>query len=154
MSKLDPLVETLQGKIGQEIGVSEWVTIDQAMIDQFADATLDHQFIHVDPARAKAETPFEGTIAHGFLTLSLASKFSYDCIKSVPRQSMGVNYGFNKIRFLAPVKAGSNIRARFVLRGLKKKSDTELVQTMDLTIEIEGEAKPALAAEWLTLLVF
>ncbi len=154
MSKLDPLVEALQGKIGQEIGVSEWITIDQALIDQFADATLDHQFIHVDPARAKAETPFGGTIAHGFLTLSLASKFSYDCIKSVPGQSMGVNYGFNKIRFLAPVKAGSNIRARFVLRGLKKKSDTELVQTMDLTIEIEGEAKPALAAEWLTLLVF
>ncbi|MGI9366829.1 MAG: MaoC family dehydratase [Rhizobiaceae bacterium] len=154
MSDLDPLVKSLQSKIGHEIGVSDWLRIDQTVIDRFADATMDHQFIHVDPVRAKNETPFGGTIAHGFLTLSLASKFSYECIKPCPGQSMGVNYGFNKIRFLAPVKAGSNIRARFALRSLDKKSDTEVFQTMDLTIEIEGEAKPALVAEWLTLLVF
>ncbi|SHK66966.1 MaoC like domain-containing protein, partial [Shimia gijangensis] len=116
--------------------------------------TMDHQFIHVDPSRARDESPFGGTIAHGFLTLSLASKFSYDCVEPMPGLSMGVNYGFNKIRFLAPVKSGSRVRARFVLQKLEQKSPTELLQTMGLTIEIEGEAKPALAAEWLGFLVF
>ena len=102
----------LQSLIGTEIGVSKWILVDQARIDAFAEITEDRQFIHIDPVAAK-QTPFGGTIAHGFLTLSLASAMSYDAVKPLDGVVMGVNYGFDKLRFLAPVPAGSRIRGRF-----------------------------------------
>ena len=102
----------VQSLIGQEVGLSSWITVDQTMIDAFAGATNDHQFIHVDPVRA-AETPFGGTIAHGFLTLSLLSAMNYDCLPKIREQQMGINYGFEKVRFLSPVKCGKRVRGPF-----------------------------------------
>lgn len=154
MSKIDEAIAQDEQKLGTEIGVSNWIEVDQAMIDQFATVTHDEQWIHVDPARAAAETPFGGTIAHGFLSLSLASRFAYDCLPVYEGQVMGINYGFNKIRFLSPVKAGSRLRGRFVLRDVKKRSDKELQRETALTIEIEGSDSPALVAEWLSLSIF
>ena len=122
--------------------------------DQFATTTQDEQWIHIDPERAAAETPFGGTIAHGFLTLSLASRFAYDCFAMLPGQVMGINYGMNKLRFLTPVRAGSRVRGRFVLQDVTARSETNLLRTHELTIEIEGTDKPALKAEWLGLAVF
>jgi acyl dehydratase len=124
------------------------------MIDQFAETTFDTQWIHVDPERAAAETPFGGTIAHGFLTLSLASRFAYDCFPMLPGQVMGINYGMNKLRFLMPVRAGARLRGRFTLQKVTKRSATDLLRENLLTIEIEGEKTPALVAEWLGLAIF
>ncbi|WP_164659012.1 MaoC family dehydratase [Tropicibacter sp. Alg240-R139] len=154
MSKIDVAVAKDREQIGTEIGVSNWFDVDQAMIDQFATVTHDEQWIHVDPARAAAETPFGGTIAHGFLSLSLASRFAYECLPVHDGQVMGINYGFNKIRFLSPVKAGSKLRGRFDLRAVKKRSATEILRETGLTIEIEGLETPALVAEWLSLSIF
>lgn len=154
MSKIDEAIAQDEQRLGTEIGVSNWIEVDQPMIDQFATVTHDEQWIHVDPARAAAETPFGGTIAHGFLSLSLASRFAYDCLPVYGGQVMGINYGFNKIRFLTPVKAGSRLRGRFVLRDIKKRSDKELQRETALTIEIEGSESPALVAEWLSLSIF
>lgn len=154
MSKIDKAVATDQSKIGTEVGVSDWIEVDQAMINQFAAVTHDEQWIHVDPERAAAQTPFGGSIAHGFLTLSLASRFAYDCLPVHEGQVMGINYGFNKIRFLSPVKAGSRLRGRFMLRDVKKRSERELQRETLLTIEIEGAENPALVAEWLSLSIF
>lgn len=150
---IDAALAHLTTQIGTEIGVSDWITVDQPMIDQFADTTRDNQWIHVDPIRA-ADTPFGGTIAHGFLTLSLASRFAYDCFPMQPGQRMGINYGFNRLRFLNPVKPGDRLRGRFTLTKASRRSDTELLRTMALTIEIEGSSTPALVAEWLGLAVF
>lgn len=138
----------LQGLIGQEVGVSKWFDVTQARIDAFADCTEDHQFIHVDPEAAKA-TPFGGTIAHGFLTLSLASAMSYDAVAPLDGVVMGVNYGFDKLRFLAPVPAGSRIRGRFKLLSAENRGDGRWLLKHELTVEIEGGDKPALIAEWL-----
>lgn len=130
--------------------VSDWVEVTQEMIDKFADATGDHQFIHVDPARAAA-TPFGGTIAHGFLTLSLmpllASKTEQPQIDGV---KMGVNYGGNKVRFLTPVRSGSRVRGRFKLLELAEKRPGQWQQTNEFTVEIEGQEKPAMIAEWMS----
>jgi acyl dehydratase len=104
----------VEGLVGSELGLSDWMEVPQSRIDKFADATDDHQFIHVDPERA-AETPFGGTIAHGFLTLSLLSAMNYNCVPRVREQTMGINYGFDKVRFMAPVPAGARVRGRFVL---------------------------------------
>jgi len=134
--------------IGQEIGVSKWFQVDQARINAFADTTEDWQFIHVDP-EAAAATPFGTTIAHGFLTLSLASAMSYDAIKPLDGVVMGVNYGFDKLRFLAPVQAGSRVRGRFRLLSADDKGGGRWLIKHELTIEIEGGDKPALIAEWL-----
>lgn len=141
-------VSALQGLIGQEVGVSRWVEVSQARIDAFADCTEDHQFIHVDPEAARA-TPFGGTIAHGFLTLSLASAMSYDAVRPLDGVVMGVNYGFDKLRFLAPVPAGSRIRGRFRLLAADDKGQGRWLLKHELTVEIEGGDKPALVAEWL-----
>ncbi len=103
------------GLVGTETGLSDWILVDQKMIDAFAEATGDHQFIHVDPVRAAAESPFGGTIAHGFLTLSLLSTMNYNCLPNVREQTMGINYGFDKVRFMSPVKSGTRIRGHFVL---------------------------------------
>lgn len=138
----------LPSLIGQEVGVSRWIEVDQARIDAFARITEDEQFIHVDPERARA-TPFGGTIAHGFLTLSLASAMSYDAVAPLDGMVMGVNYGFDKLRFLAPVPAGSKVRGRFRLLSAEDKGDGRWLLKHELTVEIDGGDKPALIAEWL-----
>ena len=142
----------LQSLIGQEVGVSKWFEVDQARIDAFAKITEDEQFIHVDPEAARA-TPFGGTIAHGFLTLSLASAMSYDAVKPLQGVVMGVNYGFDKLRFLAPVPAGSRVRGRFKLLSADDKGGGRWLLKHELTVEIEGAEKPALIAEWLGMQV-
>lgn len=154
MSAIAAAKAALEAQIGQEVGVSNWIMVDQAMIDQFAETTHDNQWIHVDPERAARETPFDGTIAHGFLTLSLASRFAYDCFDLAPGQVMGINYGFNKLRFLSPVRAGSRLRGRFTLSGVTQRNPTDLLRDTVLTIEIEGQETPALVADWLGLAVF
>jgi len=141
-------VEDLRALVGREVGVSSWVTVDQARIDSFAEVTGDHQFIHVDPARA-SKTPFGGTIAHGFLTLSLLSAFGLEAQPKIEGAVMGINYGFDKVRFLAPVKAGSRVRGRFVLAGLTQPKPGEIDLTWQVTVEIEGGKRPALVADWL-----
>jgi acyl dehydratase len=143
-------VEELKAKVGQPIGTSEWVTVSQEMIDKFADATGDHQFIHVAPERA-AQTPFGGTIAHGFLSLSLMPLLTSKA--DLPRLDgikMGVNYGGNKTRFLSPVRSGKRVRGHFKLLELDEKRSGQWQQTVEYTLEIEGEEKPALIAEWVS----
>ncbi len=142
--------QDIAAKAGQQLGTSEWLEVSQERINQFAEATGDHQFIHVNPEMAKL-TPFGTTIAHGFLTLSLipALRQNSDC----PRPEgvkMGVNYGGNKVRFLAPVKSGKRVRAHFKLIELVEKRPGQWQETMETTIEIEGEDKPALIAEWMS----
>ncbi|PJE36780.1 nodulation protein NodN [Pseudooceanicola lipolyticus] len=154
MAAIDDALAQGKAITGTEFGVSDWITVDQEMIDRFAECTFDDQWIHVDPERAARETPFGGTIAHGFLTLSLASKFARDCTAPYPGQAMAINYGFNKLRFLSPVRAGSRLRGRFALKDIRKRSDTDLLRVLALTIEIEGQDAPALVAEWLGLVVF
>lgn len=151
---LEPVaLEEAMQAVGTEIGVSPWRVVSQEMIDKFADATDDHQFIHVDPVRAAAETPFGGTIAHGFLSLSLLSTLAYETVRPIKSADMGVNYGFDTVRFPAPVKAGSRVRARFVLAELTARPSGWIHVNYDVTIEIEGSRKPALTARWLTLAV-
>ena len=145
-------VADLPGLIGQEIGVSRWFEIDQARIDAFAGITEDRQFIHVDPEAAKA-TPLGGTIAHGFLTLSLASAMSYDCVPPLAGVAMGLNYGFDKLRFLAPVPAGSKVRGRFRLLSADDRGGGRWLLKHELTVEIDGGDTPALVAEWLSMQV-
>ncbi|MET3599061.1 MaoC family dehydratase [Martelella mangrovi] len=140
--------------IGHEVGVSRWFTVDQSMIDTFADATLDHQFIHTDPERARDETPFGGTIAHGFLTLSLLSAMNFDCAPRVREQTMGINFGFDKVRFMAPVKCGKRVRGHFTLKEARFRGAELLAINYAVSIEIEDERKPALTAEWITLIQF
>ncbi|MET0252335.1 MAG: MaoC family dehydratase [Novosphingobium sp.] len=142
--------QTLAAKVGQAIGTSEWIEVSQDRIDTFAKATDDYQFIHVDPERAKA-SPFGGTIAHGFLTLSLiAPMIARSDLPQIDGVRMKINYGGNKVRFLAPVKAGKRIRGRFRLLEIEEKRPGQWQQTMEITIDIEGEDKPALIAEWIT----
>ncbi|RIV75844.1 MaoC family dehydratase [Pelagerythrobacter aerophilus] len=139
-------------KVGQQIGTSEWVEMSQERIDKFADATGDHQFIHVDEEKAKL-TPFGGTIAHGFLTLSMIPYLSAK--SELPRPEgvkMGVNYGGNKTRFINPVRSGKRIRGHWKLLEMVEKRPGQWQQTHEITIEIEGEDKPALIAEWITQL--
>ena len=146
-------VDELEGRLGQELGVSEWRIVAQGDIDAFADVTADHQFIHVDPSRALAETPFGGTIAHGFLTLSLLSAFGQSALPRIARRRMGVNYGFERVRFLSPVRSGARVRGRFTLARLERRRADEVLLGYDVTVEIEGGEKPALVAQWLTLAV-
>lgn len=149
-----PSAQELPSLIGTEVGVSRWLEIDQDRINAFAKLTEDEQFIHIDPDMAK-HTPFGGTVAHGFLTLSLASAMSYDAIETIDGVVMGVNYGFDRLRFLAPVRAGKRVRGRFVLKSAENKGSdgglTRWLLTHELTVEIEDEAKPALIAEWLSM---
>jgi hypothetical protein len=140
--------------VGTELGLSEWHTVDQKQIDAFAHATNDHQFIHIDPERAKRETPFGGTIAHGFLSLSVLPAMAYATMPTLNGAAMSINYGFDKIRFLTPVRAGKRVRARFVLSEVTMKSPKELLARTATTLEIEGEPKPALVADWLGMHFF
>ena len=146
-------IDELETRLGRELGVSEWREIRQGDIDSFAEVTGDHQFIHVDEARALAETAFGGTIAHGFLTLSLLSAFGLEALPPIANKRMGVNYGFERVRFLSPVRSGARVRARFSLARLERRRANEVLLGYDVTVEIEGGAKPALAALWLTLAV-
>ena len=144
--------DSAPGLIGTELGVSDWFLIDQSRINAFADATLDHQFIHVDPEQAKL-TPFGGTIAHGFLTLSLLPYLVTGLGVGMENAVMGLNYGFDKIRFLAPVKVGSKVRARARLADFVEKAPKQFLIIQEITIEIEHEARPALVAQWLTMVM-
>ncbi|HZF46380.1 MAG TPA: MaoC family dehydratase [Sphingomonadaceae bacterium] len=141
-------------KIGETIGTSEWLLVDQEMIDKFADATGDHQFIHVNPQMA-AMTPFGGTIAHGFLTLSLIPVLTEKSdIQKPEGLKMALNYGGNRVRFLQPVRSGKQVRAHFKLVGMVEKRPGQWEQTVEITLEIEGESKPGYVAEWISLLFF
>ncbi|MFN7923191.1 MAG: MaoC family dehydratase [Bryobacteraceae bacterium] len=146
-------IAELKTLIGAEAGVTEWLTITQDRISQFADVTGDHQWIHIDATRAAVESPYKTTIAHGFLTLSLLSDFSHQAVDVRGEFSRRINYGLNRVRFPAPVPAGSRIRGRF---GVHSVEDIEGgVQVIwNATIEVEGGAKPALAAEWITRLYY
>ena len=141
-------LNALKAKVGETIGTSAWFLLDQDRINRFADTTEDHQFIHVDPEAARA-TPFGGTIAHGFLTLSMLSAMMATALEK-PTVQMSVNYGFNKVRFLSPVKSGKRVRGHFKLLELAEKRPGQWQQTIEYTLEIEGEDKPALMAEWIT----
>ena len=141
-------LEQLRNEIGRPC-LSEWVLVDQPMIDRFAEVTGDHQFIHVDPVRA-AETPFGGTIAHGFLLLSLLPRLQASMNRPKPEGvRMGVNYGFERVRFVAPVRSGSRIRASSTLVSVEEKRPGQLQQLAEVTLQIEGGDKPALTAAWI-----
>lgn len=144
-------MDEVRSRVGGEVGVSGWIAIDQARIDSFADTTEDRQFIHVDPDAA-ARTPFGGTIAHGFLTLSLLSRMAAEAILIPESSRVIVNYGFDRVRFLAPVGSGKKVRGRFVLDAVEEKPAGQILLRHLVTVEIEGEDKPALSAIWLTLL--
>ena len=146
----DLTIDQLKAKIGQEVGMSGWIPISQDTIDAFADVTGDHQFIHVDAEKA-AKTPFGGTIAHGFLTLSLLANMAQTALPGVKGRTMGINYGFDKVRFINPVRSGKRVRGKFVLAELTQKTPKDAAFRHTVTVEIEGEAKPALVAEWLSM---
>ena len=144
--------DQLNDYIGKEVGVSEWMLVDQERINQFAEATGDHQYIHVDPDRA-AKTPFGTTIAHGFLTMSLMVEMGYEGSTKLESAVMGINYGFDKLRFINPVKVNSRVRGRFQLMSAEEKNLNQWLLKHAVTVEIEGEDKPALIAEWLGMTV-
>jgi acyl dehydratase len=144
---------TINNFVGQELGVTEWMTVDQERINNYADFTGDHQWIHVDVKRARRESPFGSTIAHGFLTLSLAASWQYELGIIPTGVSEALNYGLERVRFLAPVKVGSRIRDRVVLLAVEPKDKSRILLKTRNTIEIEGETRPALIAEALTLLL-
>ena len=148
-----PLVslEEIRAKVGEKVGTSSWLTVDQARIDTFAEATEDQQYIHVD-AEAAAKTPFGGTIAHGFLSLSLLSRMGAEVFLYPSGVKMALNYGLDRVRFLAPVRSGKRIRGRFTLDSVEEKAPGQLLFRYTVTVEIEGEEKPALTAAWLGLL--
>jgi acyl dehydratase len=141
-------IEETKQRIGEEIGVSDWISIDQQAIDTFAEVTGDHQFIHVDP-EAAARTPFGGTVAHGFLTLSLLSQMAAGVMLRPETITMAVNYGFEKVRFIAPVRSGKRVRGRFTLASFDEKGPGRYQFVHHVTVEIEGEDKPALIADWI-----
>ncbi|MEM7406225.1 MAG: MaoC family dehydratase [Pseudomonadota bacterium] len=151
MSATEMSIDELKRSVGTEIGISAWVDMTQDRIDQFADVTGDHQFIHVDVERAKAETPFGGTIAHGFLTMSLLAGMADEALPGISGRKMGINYGFEKMRFLSPVPSGSRVRGRFNLDALDERKPGEFQLRYGCTVEIEDSDKPALAAQWLVL---
>ena len=156
-TKAEAAYELFKSAIGADEGTGEWLQVDQDRINQFADVTEDHQFIHVDPEACKTLSPWGVPIAHGFLTLSLLVKLSTTIPMPPERLDgivMGVNYGFDKIRFINPVKVGSRIRAKSVLSSVDLKDPNTIQYTRTMTVEIEGEDKPALVAEWISRLVY
>jgi acyl dehydratase len=145
-------LDDITARIGTQIGVSDWIAIDQARIDQFAEATEDRQFIHVD-LEAAGKTMFGGTVAHGFLTLSLLSRMAADVMLIPEGTKMAVNYGLNRVRFIAPVPAGSRVRGTFTLANIEERGDGQLLMHHNVLVEIEGSDKTALTADWIGLLV-
>jgi acyl dehydratase len=146
MSELS--LEDYRAMVGQEIGVSRWFTMDQHRIDQFAAVTEDRAFFHVDPERAKS-TPFGGTVAHGFLTLAMLGAMGFEVQPRLKKRLMAANYGFDRVRMMVPVPAGSRIRGRFILKEIIDRGPKEIISKSEVTIEVEGRDKPALIAEWL-----
>ena len=144
-------LDEIRSRIGEEIGVSGWLDVTQERIDAFAEATEDRQFIHIDPAMA-AQTPFGGTIAHGFLTLSLLSRMAAEAMLLPDGLKMAVNYGMDRVRFLAPVRSGRRVRGRFILDSVEEKAPGQMLLRHTVTVEIESEEKPALTAVWLGLM--
>lgn len=144
-------IDEIRARVGTELGVSPWIEIGQSDIDLFADVTGDRQFIHVDPAAA-AQTPFGGTVAHGFLTLSLLSQMAASVMLVPESLKMAVNYGFEKVRFIAPVRSGKRVRGRFTLASMEEKRAGQWQFLHNVTVEIEGEEKPALTADWIGLI--
>jgi acyl dehydratase len=144
-------LDEIRARVGSEVGVSSWLTMDQGRIEAFANTTEDRQFIHVDP-EAAAKTPFGGTIAHGFLTLSLLSRMAADVMLVPDTTKIAVNYGLDRVRFLSPVKSGSRVRGRFTLDSIEEKAPGQWLLRHIVTVEIDGEDKPALTAVWLGLM--
>ena len=153
MNNIDNLINDFKNKEGKVIGKSKWIKIDQKIISDFAIVTMDNQFIHLDHKRAIEETPFGSTIAHGFLILSLCTKFFVDVVGQMENEKMGINYGFNKVRFVNPVKCNDKIRGVFTLQEVSKRSQNEILFNHHLNVEIEGIEKPAVVCEWLNLSV-
>jgi acyl dehydratase len=154
MDRKDYGVASLSRFVGSEVGLSDWVTIDQDRVDRFADCTDDHQWIHVEPARARRESPLGSTVAHGFLTLALTAHFTYQSGVIPPDASAALNYGVDKVRFLVPVKVGSRVRDRITLLEASARGPGRLLIKTLHTLEIEGEDRPALVAETLAMLLF
>ena len=146
-------LDEYRNQVGMLLGVSDWIVIEQGIIDQFADVTRDWQFIHIDPVRAK-ETPFGGTIAHGLFTLSLVSAMSFTAVPAIAGARMVINYGFNSIRFISPVLSGSRVRGSFTLKQFVERQPRQWQSTLDVRVDIENVLKPALIAEWLILTTF
>lgn len=146
-------IDEIPAAIGHEVGVSNWRTVTQEMINAFAEATDDHQWIHLDAERAARETPFGGTIAHGFLTLSLLSTLAYEALPEIEGATMGMNYGFEQIRFTAPVKTGARVRAVFKLIDAQIRKSGRVLSTYEVKLEVENTVKPALTANWIILSV-
>lgn len=144
-------LDEIRSRIGKEVGVSSWLTMDQERIDDFAGATEDRQFIHVDP-EAAAQTVFGGTVAHGFLSLSMLSRMAAEAMLVPESLKMAVNYGLDRVRFIAPVPSGKRIRGRFLLDFVEEKAPGQILVRHSVTVEVEGEDKPALTAQWLGLL--
>lgn len=142
----------VQTRIGTEVGLSDWLLVTQDMVDRFADLTDDHQFIHVDPVAA-ARTPFGGTIAHGFLVVSLLASLAKDVDVALEGVAMGVNYGFDRLRMVGPVHVGRRIRGRFVLKDFVERSPGQWMSTLGVTVEVEGSDRPAIVADWVSLQV-
>ncbi|MGZ4854321.1 MAG: MaoC family dehydratase [Candidatus Angelobacter sp.] len=140
--------DSLKDLVGQEIAITDWFNVTQERIQQFADASLDHQWIHVDVERARRESPFGAPIAHGFLTLSLLPHFMHEALQIKQGIRLGVNYGLNRVRFVSPVRAGSNIRARIALQSLKDVPPNGVEVVFNATVEVEGSEKPCCVAEW------
>lgn len=146
-------MQNIAGKIGEELGVTDWTTLDQPRIQTFADCTGDRQWLHVDVARARKESPFGGPVAHGILTLSLLPTWLFELPAAPADAGAVLNYGFDKVRFLAPVKSGARVRARIKLMAAVSKDKGRLLLTQEYTVEIENESKPALIAELLVMLM-
>ena len=144
-------LDDIRARVGSEIGTSDWILVGQDRITEFAETTEDRQFIHIDPAAA-AQTPFGGTIAHGFLSLALLSRMAADVMQVPDTIKMAVNYGLDRVRFIAPVRAGSRVRGHFTLDAVEDKAPGQLLMRHSVTVEIENEPKPALTAQWLGLL--
>jgi acyl dehydratase len=152
MADIMPLSDLIK-HVGEEMGVSSWTTLDQARIAEFAHCTGDHQWIHIDAERAARESPFGGTIAHGFLTLSLIAPTGFEVLVARVGPRSVVNYGLEKVRFLAPVRSGKRVRNRIKLAAVDERSNGRYLVTTDNTIEIEGETKPALLASALAIFI-
>ena len=147
-------ITEMKKSLGSEVGLSDWVVINQERINKFAKLTEDEQFIHIDPERASKETPFGGTVAHGFLTLSMLVKLAESALPKIKDVKFTINYGFDKIRFIYPVAANSNLRARFILKEVEERSLTQIMTKWDVSVEIKNVERPAIVATWVNLLMF
>ena len=154
MNSAEKMFKLMKPKVGKSLGCSNWLLIDQEMINDFARVTHDWQYIHVNEVRAEKETSFGGTIAHGFLILSLSSRLALEVLPKVEGKTIVINYGFDNVRFLSPVNSGVRVRGHFVIKSLVKSNPNQLRQVYDLSIEIENSDRPALVADWVIMTIF